>query len=964
MLLPGTVVDDRYEILEVIGEGGSGQVYACHDLRLERKVALKFVNHSELSVETLARFQREGKILSRLSHSNILGIFRCGLTKDQRPFIAMEYVSGCDLRSSLAKNGVFSADRVMSIALQVCDALSHAHRESIIHRDLKPANIMLTDTESGVDFVKVVDFGMGRILEGGGQSTYTTTALQGSLHYMSPEQCSGKTVDSRSDIYSLGCVLYELLSGEPPFEADDAYAVINMHLKNPLKPIPASRTKGTVPAGLDWVLRKATNKDPACRYQSMEAFANDIKLVQSGEGTVLYADTGKNHFGNSSFRIGAIVVVSILAAIMAVFGAYIMRENLSKKFSVEKSNLIVRKRPYTMMELIPLTKGLAEQIKYSQDWLSKYGSSDDLYAADMHYQLASLYSSEGNSIAMEMAEKEALTKYLKIYHSPANSVSDSDRWHAYSQAIDLLWKQRLFFQVEKLHLEQLHLAQLKNGDFRSNKDLAILLGGLSESAFMQGKQKECLKWAKQALGILDSVQDTEVDGFRALLSVAGAEFATEDTVPAMKHLDRAISMAFNSPDNPKSLYYLELADKRFQEDVPFYAAAALRISEALEKFVRQAQARNKNLSLESKLPEIALHHAIALSRLGHFADSQPKLMALREPLAKDPDGLALCNNWLTRNALAQGSFADARRFLADGITACGDIVPPDRQIVFMAQITSSSGPEYLIPSTICQQIEMKLQRIPIEYQIREVGNLRIILWSMCRSTPSAAYVEILLKLAEELKKRKKIGQARLNEFLAADILILSTKRSEERARQLLRSSFDFGNDLEFGDRMYGMNWAIDSAIKLHDYSMALNLCKKAVELCDAEENSKLVAELREVILYDRLLSESLLGDLAAASRTAEEGVKLFNQFGLRDFKLAARFGIWSARYYCDLKKYDFALSKLNQIKRYEELDISMKLEILKLRHEMLRLTGKAEQALLLSREMVSLQSKAESSMPR
>lgn len=216
---PGTIIDERYEIIEPIGEGGMGSVFRARELELDRTIAIKFLQLSMSGDEvSCSRFLREGKILSALVHKNILACYRYGLWQGRVPYIAMEFLAGKSLRSVLKENTRLPWQQVIEIALPVCDAMQTAHQNGIIHRDLKPDNIVLIDDAAKV---KVLDFGLARIIvvtEGElSQHLTHTGALVGSVHYMSPEQCSGKRADARCDIYSLGCILYELLVGAPPW---------------------------------------------------------------------------------------------------------------------------------------------------------------------------------------------------------------------------------------------------------------------------------------------------------------------------------------------------------------------------------------------------------------------------------------------------------------------------------------------------------------------------------------------------------------------------------------------------------------------------------------------------------------------------------------------------------------------------------------------------------------------------
>lgn len=295
--LIGSIIDARYEIVAHIGDGGMGSVFKARQLSLDRFVAIKIL-HPELlgDTDSRARFEREGKVLSELTHKHIPSFYNFGIWAKPNnessgtaatvlyPYIAMEYLEGRSLRHLLDTVGSLPWQRCLDIVSQTCDALSYAHQHRIIHRDLKPTNIMLLD-QPQPDFVKIIDFGLAGLLpshDAANQKLTMTGNLIGSAYYMSPEQCLGKKPDQRSDVYALGCILYEALSGQPPLSADNPIGLLHKHATE--LPQPLSETAGfnNVPAWLNAILFKALAKDPAQRYQNMKDFEQDIYLGQQG----------------------------------------------------------------------------------------------------------------------------------------------------------------------------------------------------------------------------------------------------------------------------------------------------------------------------------------------------------------------------------------------------------------------------------------------------------------------------------------------------------------------------------------------------------------------------------------------------------------------------------------------------------------------------------------------------------
>lgn len=215
---PGTIIDDRFEITASVGDGGMGSVFRARQIGLNREVALKLLHSSLIGdADSRARFEREGKVLSAMSHPGLPVFYHFGLWNSVFPYIAMEFLEGVSLRSLIDERGKLPWSQVLEIGLQATAGMTASHAHGIIHRDLKPNNIMLVETSTTHPQVKIVDFGLAGFCEKQHEQKLTNTGLLiGSVHYMSPEQCVGKRADQRSDIYSLGCVLYEALAGSPP----------------------------------------------------------------------------------------------------------------------------------------------------------------------------------------------------------------------------------------------------------------------------------------------------------------------------------------------------------------------------------------------------------------------------------------------------------------------------------------------------------------------------------------------------------------------------------------------------------------------------------------------------------------------------------------------------------------------------------------------------------------------------
>ena len=264
----------HYNILEKLGEGGMGIVYKAKDTKLDRTVALKFLpQYSITNNEDKERFIREAKAAASLSHSNIAHIYEIGEAddKDGRKlmFIAMEYIDGKTLEEIIRSNGgsPLQLKTAVNYAIQIADGLQAAHEKGIIHRDIKSANIMVNDK----DQIKIMDFGLAKLA--GATRVTTLGSTMGTAAYMSPEQAGGEKVDHRTDIWSLGVVMYEMICGQLPFKNDYNQALMYSILNEEPEPLTAKRTG--IPIALDGVISKALAKDPSMRYQHVDEIPAD-----------------------------------------------------------------------------------------------------------------------------------------------------------------------------------------------------------------------------------------------------------------------------------------------------------------------------------------------------------------------------------------------------------------------------------------------------------------------------------------------------------------------------------------------------------------------------------------------------------------------------------------------------------------------------------------------------------------
>lgn len=282
----GTIIGGAFQIAKPIGRGGMGTVYEVNHLALGRKCALKILSPELVNEVNWKRFQKEAKAIAGLSHPSLVHIYDLGIHNNRLPFYAMDLLKGEDLETRILKKGPLNLIDTVKLVLKLLDGIAYAHKHGIIHRDLKPANILLTSEANGETSVKILDFGIAKLagLDDESEDQYMTSTgeIFGSPFYMSPEQCMGETVDTRSDIYSIGCTLYEMLTGQVPLDGGSPLDTVMLHLEELPKSL-SEKSGRSFPKSIETVVARSMAKLPQDRYQSAQEMAEDLKRILAGK---------------------------------------------------------------------------------------------------------------------------------------------------------------------------------------------------------------------------------------------------------------------------------------------------------------------------------------------------------------------------------------------------------------------------------------------------------------------------------------------------------------------------------------------------------------------------------------------------------------------------------------------------------------------------------------------------------
>ncbi len=315
----GDIIDAKYEIIGLIGAGGMGKVFKAKHLRIDRFYAIKVLK-DDLAEDAgyRGRFEQEAKAASRLEDAHLVAVYDYGMTPTGEPYIVMDFVSGRSLENLIKNNRPLDPDLATKVFIQICEGLEHAHSVGIIHRDLKPSNVMLTDSNTRAPVARVLDFGIAKLNDQGhttSQSLTKTGDVFGSPQYMSPEQCQGGKADKRSDVYSMGCLMFEVLTGYPPFHADNPLATLFQHVHE--SPPAFCKVNPTVQISppLEKVVLKSLAKKAEDRYQDMGELRIALSDTLTGHQTVLTSLPKAKPQYLASIAIGAVFLAMVCAGI-------------------------------------------------------------------------------------------------------------------------------------------------------------------------------------------------------------------------------------------------------------------------------------------------------------------------------------------------------------------------------------------------------------------------------------------------------------------------------------------------------------------------------------------------------------------------------------------------------------------------------------------------------------------------
>jgi serine/threonine protein kinase len=542
--LVGTILAGKYEIEKRLGKGGMSVVYKALHKWMKKRVAVKMLLPERLhSSANVARFQQEARAAGALSHPNLMTVYDLGVTPEGVPYLAMEYVEGTGLSELIQAHALDEPQRCLDIFIQACQGLGAAHDHGIVHRDIKPSNVMVATTPEGKDLVKIVDFGIAKLLPTEGEEALKLTQTGesfGSPLYMSPEQCLARPQDARSDIYSMGCLMYEVLTGRPPLAGTSTLETMNLHI-NQLPP-------GLADTGLDSQLRqqleavlfKALAKEPERRYQNMRELIDALEVVRARPRagiltslkslweirTLRRVPQGRRSLAVVGLSVAVVILVALSAwALNVLFSSpsrpyvetvwasvaapppektsdYMKKEKLVELMVA----LIEHRQGYDSPAIVPRVTNLGHFRKRYHQWgeaarcfkralalQRQAGITEDLDAYQMRIDLADCYYELGQYGAAEPLYREAIDKVASMQDDPELEKPRAKlgdiylRFGHWSEA-----KHYLSASIEELGLEK-------------TPDLALTTSRLGDAYRLSGQ-----------LGLADNAYDRAIEVWKRL----------------------------------------------------------------------------------------------------------------------------------------------------------------------------------------------------------------------------------------------------------------------------------------------------------------------------------------------------------------------------------------------------------------------------------------------------------------
>jgi serine/threonine protein kinase/tetratricopeptide (TPR) repeat protein len=784
MLEPGQLLGQRYEVLQILGEGGMGAVYKARDVELNRMVALKVIRPDLATNQSIIdRFKQELLLATQVTHKNVIRIYDLS-EADGMKFITMEYVEGEDLRGLMQKKGKLAPEEAVEIMQQTCRALEAAHSAGIIHRDLKPQNIMRDKTGR----VLVMDFGLARTLEGDGMTQ--TGALVGTMDYMSPEQALGKDLDQRSDVFALGLIFYELLTGKMPYKADSVVASLLKRTQE--RATPVSSHDASIPRPLSNIVGKCMEPDVKLRYQSSAEILADLEAWQGGRAAAtLHFPSGVRPWGRSYpwHWFGAAAAVVILAIV-----GFLFRDKLFGPNPKTSSG------PVVSLAILPLRNASGDP---ALDWLGP--SIAEMLSTDV-----------GQSSQLRTVSPNVLHQIFTDLRVSSTTVLDPStirRVADFSNADRVVWGQYAKFG-DQIRID----ATLQ--DITNDRTVPLKIDVPTEKE-IPGAIDRMADSIRQKLALpADVLKELKASSFQPV----------SQSVAAL----RAYNQGIGFQRDGKNLEAQKQFEAATKED-PSFALAFSRLAQTYGSLGYDGEAEQsaqKAVTLSQDLPD-AEKYLIAAIR-SQVTKNYPEAIKAYENLAKASPGNSDVQSALASLYQDSGNLAKAREYYQKLLSANPKDVTAVLQLGRVA-LSSGDPQSSLDPLNRAYSLAVQLNN---EEQRAASLHVMAVAYRML-SKPE----EGLRNEEEALAIWRRIGQKRglafsLNEMARDQALLGKPKDALANFREALQIRRDIGDKHGLGDTLIDLGNFLDDR---GDHDQALKMYKEALQIQRDTGNDSLQA---------------------------------------------------------------------------------------------------------------------------
>jgi len=783
----GDVLGGRYEILQLLGEGGMGAVYKAADRELDRFVALKVIRPELASNPAiLARFKQELLLAHQVTHRNVIRIYDLGEAEGVK-FITMEFIAGQDLRSLIREKKKFTLEQAVDVIQQVCQALDAAHKVGVIHRDLKPQNIM----QDATGRILVMDFGLARTVEGAGMTQ--TGALVGTMEYMSPEQALGKDLDQRSDIFALGLIFFELLTGKTPFVAESAIASLIKRTQE--RATPVSDIDAQIPGALSGIVGKCLERDLDQRYQSASAILADLNTWKDkrAAGTINFDATVKPWGQTVPWPL----ITGIVTVLVLAISGYMLRDRLFRSSPSARS---APAGPAVSLAILPFRNASGDQ---ALDWLGP--SLADMLSTDV-----------GQSPRLRTVSPSSLHQIFADLHISSTTVLDPAmirRVSDFSNADRVLWGQYAKFG-DQIRIDAT-LQDLKNGtmvpvkiDVPSEKEIPGAIDRLADSI----RQKLALPE--------DVLKELKASSFQP----------SSKSIAALRDYNQGIGLQRDGK-NLEAQKQFEAATK---ED-PTFALAFSKLAQVYSSLGYDSEAEqsaNKAMDLSQDLPEAEKYLLAAVH--AQITKNFPEAIKAYQNLAKaSPD------NTDVQSALV-GLYEDAGDFTKASEYNQKILASNPKDIgatLAMGRIAIKNGNPQASLDPLNRALSLSIQLDNQEQKATSLHLLGSAYWRM--NKPEDA----LRNFQEELAIWRRLGQKAgialsVNESGKMQALLGNNKAALASFQEALQIRRDIGYKRGLGDTLIDLGNFVDDR---GDHDQALKMYKEALQIQRDLSNESLQA---------------------------------------------------------------------------------------------------------------------------